>query len=198
MSSRTTHSKRRSSSSSSKPTVQRTNPALWERVKRQVKASAQGGPPGKWSARKAQLSVAKYKAAGGGYRGKRDPNNSLTKWSREKWDYISSNSKQKYGRYLPEVVRKNLSKSTQSAENRSKGYRHGQWVPYSQEVKSLMHRYGITKGRIRNTSSKQSSKHSSKSATKSATKSLKCWTGYERVPGTKAGAKGSCRRIGSK
>ncbi len=22
----------------------------------------------------------------------------------------------------------------------------------------------------------------------------KCWSGYERVPGTKAGAKGSCRK----
>ena len=25
-------------------------------------------------------------------------------------------------------------------------------------------------------------------------KALKCWTGYERVPGTRVGAKGSCRK----
>lgn len=25
----------------------------------------------------------------------------------------------------------------------------------------------------------------------------KCWPGYERVPGTKPGAKGSCRKSGS-
>ena len=27
---------------------------------------------------------------------------------------------------------------------------------------------------------------------------FKCWKGYERVPGTQAGAKGSCRKIKGK
>lgn len=44
---------------------------------------------------------------------------------------------------------------------------------------------------------KQSSKSKSpKSSGKS--KTTKCWSGYERVPGTKAGAEGSCRKKGAK
>lgn len=33
-----------------------------------------------------------------------------------------------------------------------------------------------------------------KKATTKNKKEMKCWTGYERVPGTKAGSKGSCRK----
>lgn len=29
---------------------------------------------------------------------------------------------------------------------------------------------------------------------KKSKKAMKCWSGYERVPGTKPGAKGSCRK----
>lgn len=30
---------------------------------------------------------------------------------------------------------------------------------------------------------------------KSKSRNLKCWAGYKRVPGTRAGTKGSCRKI---
>ena len=33
---------------------------------------------------------------------------------------------------------------------------------------------------------------------KTKSKPKKCWPGYERVPGTKPGAKGSCRKSKSK
>jgi hypothetical protein len=36
-----------------------------------------------------------------------------------------------------------------------------------------------------------------RSSPRRKTRKLHCWTGYERVPGTKVGAKGSCRKIGS-
>lgn len=30
---------------------------------------------------------------------------------------------------------------------------------------------------------------------RSKSRNLKCWSGYKRVPGTRAGTKGSCRKI---
>ena len=124
--------------------VQRTKPELWEQVKKKVLRGSKGGPPGKWSARKSQLSVAEYKAKGGGYKGKKSPRNSLVKWSREKWDYISpSGRKSKTGRYLPEKVRKMLSPSEKKKENKLKGSRRGKWVSYSPSVLNKMRSAGI-------------------------------------------------------
>lgn len=158
----------------------KTRPSLWEKVKKEVMKSPKGGPPGKWSARKAQLSVSIYKAKGGGYVGKKSPKNSLAKWSSEKWGYINDNdtkkkpkrktrkskksakkitkrksakknmkkssktsrkntkkserTSKKYGRYLPLEVRKSLTPSERRIENRKKGKRYGEWVPYSKSV----------------------------------------------------------------
>jgi hypothetical protein len=43
--------------------------------------------------------VKAYKSAGGKFKGKKSRNNSLSKWSREKWDYINkSGRKSKRGR----------------------------------------------------------------------------------------------------
>ena len=50
-----------------KPT-NRTNEALYQRIKRQVTAGSKGGKPGQWSARKAQMLAKQYKAKGGGYK----------------------------------------------------------------------------------------------------------------------------------
>ena len=77
----------------------RTNPALWEKVKKSVRNSSKGGKPGTWSARKAQLSVLLYKKRGGGYKGKKSKSNSLVRWTKQDWGYI--NKKKKSGRYLP-------------------------------------------------------------------------------------------------
>ena len=48
-----------------------TKPTMRKRLFNQIKAGSKGGRPGQWSARKAQLLAKKYKAAGGGYRGKK-------------------------------------------------------------------------------------------------------------------------------
>ncbi len=122
----------------------KSNPSLWEKVKRSVTKGTKGGPSGKWSARKAQLAVKEYKRLGGSYKGKKQQANSLSKWSREKWNYISpKGSKTKKGRYLPEVVRSHLSKKDKALENKRKGSKRGQWVPYGSKVSSLMRKYII-------------------------------------------------------
>ena len=45
-----------------------TKPALRKRIFNRIKAGSKGGKPGQWSARKAQITSAAYKKAGGGYR----------------------------------------------------------------------------------------------------------------------------------
>lgn len=130
--------------------VKRTNPKLWEEVKKKVLKGSKGGPANKWSARKAQISVSEYKARGGGYKGKKSPRNSLVKWTKEKWDYISPKGrKSRTGRYLPEKVRKTLSPSEKKRENRLKGSRRGKWVSYSPSVTRKMRKAGIIRSRKR-------------------------------------------------
>jgi hypothetical protein len=91
-------------------TAERADPELWERIKEQVTAGDKGGDPGEWSARKAQLAVAEYKKAGGGYRGKKDPHNHLAEWTREDWGTKSGKDSGETGeRYLPKQVRDALS-----------------------------------------------------------------------------------------
>lgn len=58
-------------------TAEKTDPKLWEKITKRVTAGDKGGDKGEWSARKAQLAVAEYKKAGGGYRGKKNPHNHL-------------------------------------------------------------------------------------------------------------------------
>lgn len=49
---------------------------------------------------------------------------SLSKWTKQKWDYVSKGQskkpKSKRGRYLPESVRKSLTPSQKAYENRKK------------------------------------------------------------------------------
>ena len=104
--------------------AKKTQPAKWKRIVASVKAGSKVGRPGQWSARKAQIATARYKKAGGGYKGKKSSKNSLSKWSKQKWDYVSKGDEKKprakRGRYLPEKVRKSLSKSEKAATNRRK------------------------------------------------------------------------------
>ena len=87
-------------------TADKTDPALWDRVKAEVTAGDKGGEKGQWSARKAQLAVQEYKRRGGGYRGKRDPHNHLTEWTKEEWGTKSGRkSGDTHERYLPEQAR---------------------------------------------------------------------------------------------
>jgi hypothetical protein len=118
----------------------RTKPALWEAVKTIIKNGAKGGPPGKWSARKSQLAVKMYKLRGGGYIGPKSKCNSLTKWSQEDWGYVG---KPGSSRYLPKKVRESLTPAEKREENRRKGRKRGQWVPYSKSVSAKMRKMKI-------------------------------------------------------
>jgi len=106
-------------------TSTKSDPGLWKRVVREVKASSKGGKPGQWSARKAQIAVSRYKDRGGSYRGPKSPSNSLAKWTREDWGTKSGkNSVVGRGatgeRYLPRKAREALSDSEYAATSARK------------------------------------------------------------------------------
>jgi hypothetical protein len=92
-----------------------TKPELRERIKNRIMAGSQGGKPGQWSARKAQLVAQAYKKAGGGYSGsKTTKQKSLSKWTKEEWGTKSGKpstqgSKATGERYLPKKARQALS-----------------------------------------------------------------------------------------
>src|SRR5215470_11297217 len=91
-------------------TAERTHPELWEEVKAEVKQSEKGGKAGEWSARKAQLAVQEYKKRGGGYRGRKSPDNPLQQWTEEEWGGKSGKSSAETGeRYLSAKGREALS-----------------------------------------------------------------------------------------
>ena len=101
--------------------AKKSNPALWDRVVSSVKAGSKGGDAGQWSARKAQLAVAKYKDAGGKYSGKKSESNSLSKWTKQEWGTKSGKPSSETGeRYLPEKAIKSLSSAEYAATTRAK------------------------------------------------------------------------------
>ena len=97
--------------------AKKTNPKLWERIKKKVQASSKGGKAGQWSARKAQLAVKLYKEAGGGYVGRKSGDNALKKWAEQEWDYVGEPKK---SRYLPKKAAKALSPQEKAATSRAK------------------------------------------------------------------------------
>ena len=101
-----------------------TKPTLRNKIKNQVMAGTQGGKPGQWSARKAQLVAQKYEKAGGGYSGaKTKAQSNLSKWTDEKWktsDGKPAIRKSGTTRYLPEKAWKDLSPSQKTATNKKK------------------------------------------------------------------------------
>lgn len=106
--------------SAARPT-QRTDPALWEAVKAQVTASDTGGRPGQWSARKAQRSVQLYKERGGGYLGPKDPDNALSRWTKQDWRTRSGGESLQTGeRYLPAAAFDLLTPAEVGATTRAK------------------------------------------------------------------------------
>ncbi len=121
----------------------KSNPEKWKRIVSQVKASGKGGAPGQWSARKAQLATQKYKSSGGGYKGPKKADNSLSRWSKEDWGTRSGKpstqgSEATGERYLPRRAREKLTASEYAATTRAKreGMRQGkQYVPQPESIK---------------------------------------------------------------
>jgi len=119
-------------------TAVRTDEALWQKIVKEVTAGTKGGKAGQWSARKAQMAVANYKAAGGGYIGPKSADNSLAKWTREKWGTKSGKPSLETGeRYLPAAALKVLTDKEYAATTKAKraGMRKGkQFVPQPLEI----------------------------------------------------------------
>lgn len=121
--------------------AKRTDPELWERIKKKVMKGSKGGKGGQWSARKAQLAVKLYKEAGGGYIGKKSKFNSLKKWTDQDWQYAG---KAKKSRYLPKKAIKALSSKEKAATNRTKreGTKKGkQFVKQPKKIAKKLARY---------------------------------------------------------
>ena len=120
----------------------KTNPKLWKSIVKQVKAGSKGGKPGQWSARKAQLSVSKYKKRGGSYKGKKSKSNSLVKWTKQKWRTKSGKNsvvgpKSTGERYLPSKAIKKLSKKEYSKTSRKKRMSIKKGKQYSKQPKKI-------------------------------------------------------------
>jgi hypothetical protein len=97
------------------------NPELWSRIVSSVKSGTKGGDAGQWSARKAQIAVAKYKESGGKYEGKKSESNSLSKWTKQEWTTKSGKPSKETGeRYLPKKAIESLSPSEYAATTRAK------------------------------------------------------------------------------
>lgn len=101
-----------------------TKPRLRESIKKRIMAGSRGGKPGEWSARKAQLLAIEYRRAGGGYRGgKKKPQRSLDKWTREEWTTSDGKPAIREGgttRYLPKKAWEKLTPAQRAATNRKK------------------------------------------------------------------------------
>lgn len=100
----------------------KSNPKLWSSIVQRVKRESIGGTAsGQWSARKAQIAVRRYKDAGGRYVGPKSKNNSLVRWSAQKWRTASGRPSHITGeRYLPSKAFAHLSKKELETINRSK------------------------------------------------------------------------------
>ena len=93
-------------------TAKKTDPKLWDKVKKEVTDGDKGGKPKQWSARKAQLATAEYKKEGGGYDGAKTDDNHLAQWTKEEWGTKSGAKSGETGeRYLPKEARKSLKDS---------------------------------------------------------------------------------------
>lgn len=117
--------------------AKRTDPALWELCKQEVVYKMNGT----FSARAMQYAVKLYKERGGGYIGPKTATNSLTKWTKEEWDYVG---KPGHSRYLPKATRAALTTGEKAATSRAKnkGTKQGkQWVKQPASIAKKTARY---------------------------------------------------------
>lgn len=119
--------------------MERIDEDLWQRVKKRVIAEhVQGTKSGEWSARKAQLAVRRYRDAGGRYRGRKSPSNSLVRWGAQKWRTKSGRPSSVTGeRYLPEEAIRHLSSREYSRTSRSKRRSMSRGKQYSRQPRDI-------------------------------------------------------------
>jgi hypothetical protein len=148
-------------------TAKKTDPKLWDKVKKEVTKSDKGGKPGQWSARKAQMASAEYKKEGGGYAGKKDSDNHLQQWTDEEWGTKSGKASGKTGeRYLPKKARESLTDKEYAASTAKKRADTAKGKQFSKQPKAAAEKAAVA----RKESTKENAKGSAKSA-KSGAKS---------------------------
>jgi hypothetical protein len=122
-----------------------TDPELRERLKEEIKAGDRGGAPGKWSARKSEILVREYEAAGGGYKHperRSESQQHLKQWEREEWQTADGGDARREDgthRYLPKAAWEELSPQEREATERAKleGDAHGEGaVPNTPKAKA--------------------------------------------------------------
>ncbi len=118
-------------------TAKKTNPSKWKSIVARVKAGSKGGDPGEWSARKAQLATQLYKKSGGGYVGPKSSDNSLKKWSDQKWRTSDGSKSEGKKRYLPDKAWKSLTPGEKAATNRAKAKGNAQGKQFVAQPKSI-------------------------------------------------------------
>ena len=136
-------------------TAEKTDPKLWNKVKKEVTKGAKGGNPGQWSARKAQLAVSEYKKEGGGYEGKKTADNHLLQWEREEWGTKSGRKSMETGeRYLPKRARESLTDeeykrtTTKKRADTRRGKQHSSQPSDVAEKAAAARRSGETKAEL--------------------------------------------------
>lgn len=118
-------------------TAKKTNPSKWKSIVSRVKAGSKGGDPGEWSARKAQLATQQYKKSGGGYVGPKSSDNSLKKWSDQKWKTSDGTPSKGKKRYLPEKAWSSLSAGEKAATNKAKAKGNAQGKQFVSQPKTI-------------------------------------------------------------
>ena len=113
------------------------DPKLWQEAKRRACYDA---AMCKHSARAMQWATHWYKSRGGMYKGRRDPGNKLTVWTRQKWRTESGAPSAGRLRYLPDRAWDALSPDQRRRTNAAKvkGMHEGrQYVPQPEDVKRI-------------------------------------------------------------
>jgi hypothetical protein len=118
-------------------TAKKTNPSKWKSIVSKVKAGTKGGDPGEWSARKAQLATQMYKKSGGGYVGAKSSDNSLKKWSDQKWRTSDGTPSKGKKRYLPDSAWKALTPSEKASTNKAKAKGNAQGKQFVSQPKNV-------------------------------------------------------------
>lgn len=116
----------------------KTKPKLWESIVARVKSeNIAGTAAGKWSARKSQVAIARYKKAGGGYKGKKSSSNSMSKWNKQEWSTASGKNSDGKRRYLPKAAFKKMSKKEIAATNKKKAADTKKGKQFSSQPKKI-------------------------------------------------------------
>lgn len=127
-------------------TAKKTQPEKWKRIVAAVKAGSKGGASGSWSGRKAQIATARYKKAGGGYKGAKSAYNSLSQWSKQQWTTASGKKSKDTGEaYFPKAAVAALKKAGKyakaTAQKRAATKAGKQFASYSSDIQRIVKRY---------------------------------------------------------